>query len=175
MKIQKINVHLKGIKPIIFNEYVSKDDTNIPPMKKIAFEGSKVVIRPDRIMSFLIDNNTALPAGCVKLFVDMKKYKILLPKVKAYVGLPTENIPIANKKDIIIREDKVNGGGVPNMVKRPMINNWEAKFSINLIENPDITFEKLENWINRGGIEVGFGAWRPLFGQFIVEKFEKIE
>jgi len=174
MKIQKILIHLKGIKPIIFNEYVSKDDLNIPPMKKIAIKNEKVVIRPDRVMSFLIDNNTALPAGCIKLFIESKKYKPLIPKVKAYVGMQQEDIPIANKKDIVIREDKVGGGGVPNIVKRPMIKKWEAKFEINLIENPDITFEKLENWFNRGGIEVGFGAWRPLYGQFIVEKFEKI-
>ena len=173
MKNEQIEIKITGIKPIILNGYVSKDDVNIPVEKKLNFDNGNIVITSERIMSFLIDNNPKLPSGCIKLFTEKKKYKDLIPKAKAYVAISPRIIPIAKKGDFVSREDKVGGGGVPNMIKRPMIENWEANFNITLWENPDITFNKLKDWFDRGGIEVGLGAWRPFYGQFIVSKFEK--
>lgn len=182
MKITKYSVVLEGIKPIMFNSYVSKDIENIPPEKKMKYDGNKIVIESDRIMSFLIDNNPKLPSGCIKLFTNMKKYKTLLPKAKAYIGIHPRNIPLTRDgkeltvKDAVMREDKVGGGGVPNLVKRPMIEiPWELKFQIDLVENPEIPVDLLKDWFDRGGIEVALGAWRPIYGQFIVKEFKEIE
>ena len=172
MKSQKINVVLKGIKPIILNQFVSIEEKNIPPSKKIKIIDGKVVIDSDRIMSFLTANNPKTPAGCIKLFTETKKYKMLLPKAEAYIGINPRIIPISKDEKFTIREDKTGGGGVPQMIKRPMVEEWSAEFTITLFDNPDITFDRLKGWFERGGIEVGLGAWRPRYGQFILEKFE---
>lgn len=171
MVITKIEIHIVGIKPIILNQYVSIEEKNIPAEKKLTIADNKIVITSDRMIQFLIGE---MPAGCIKLFTDTKKFKTLIQKAKANIGIFPRLIPIAKADEYIVREDKVVGGTVPKIIKRPMIENWEAKFSINLVENPNIHYETLESWFNRGGIEVGLGAWRPVYGQFIVEKFEKV-
>jgi hypothetical protein len=184
MKIQKINIKLVGIKPIIFNQFVSIKEE--PPVeKKIPLVDGKVAISGDRILAFLIDNKPERPAGCVKAFTNSKQYKAVLPKVKAYIGFqPVISVLCEGKEinfenfdktpQVKVRKDKVCGGPVPMIVERPIIENWSMEFIINLIENPEITFEKLQSWFERGGIEVGLGCSRPVYGQFIVEKFEKV-
>ena len=185
MKIQKINIVLEGIKPIIFNQFVSIKEE--PPVKdKIPLIDGKVAIGGDRILAFLIDNKPERPPGCVKSFTTSKQYKAILPKVKAYVGFPL-NIPIlCEGKEIIfkdfektpevkVKKDKVCGGPVPMIVERPIIENWSMEFTISLFENQEITFDKLKGWFEKGGIEVGFGCSRPVYGQFIVKEFKVIK
>jgi len=176
MNIQKISVKIEGIVPYISNEFVSISEPDIPVEKKIRIEDGKIVIDKNRIMSFLTANNPKTGKdGCIKLFTKSTEYKKLLPRVDAYVGITPEIIPISDNDKYIVREDKVGGGGVPAMVKRPMIEKWGAEFTISLTENPSISFEKLEGWFERGGIEVGLGAWRPRYGRFIVKEFKKIK
>jgi len=175
LKMQQIDVEIEGLKPYISNQFVSIEDKDISASKKIKIQDGKIIIDSDRIMAFLIANNPKTPAGCIKLFTDSKKYKAIIPKAEAYIGIDPRIIPISSNDKYVIREDKVGGGGVPQMVKRPMVEKWGAKFKINLIENPDITFDRLRGWFERGGIEVGLGAWRPRYGQFIVKKFETIK
>ena len=176
MNIQKISVKLEGIVPYISNEFVSIKDTDIPVEKKIRIEDGKVVIDSNRIMSFLTANNPKTGKdGCIKLFTKSTEYKKLLPRVDAYIGITPEIIPITDDDKYEVREDKVGGGGVPAMIKRPMVEKWGAEFQITLTENPSISFEKLKAWFERGGIEVGLGAWRPRYGRFIVREFKKIK
>ena len=68
------------------------------------------------------------------------------------------------------RTDQV-GGGLTQIVERPYVENWSLEFTFNLIENAEISMERLKEWFMRGGIEVGLGASRPVYGQFIVERF----
>ena len=184
MKIQKIDVKLVGIKPWIFNSFVSIEP-GVPTIKKVPVVDGKLAITGDRILAFLISNNPKSPPGCIKLFIDSRKYKSLLPKVMAYVGFqPVIPLLIDGKEiefknfektpEVKVRKDKVTGGTCPMIVERPFIDNVSIEFYINLIENTEITFDRLKDWFERGGIEVGIGASRPVYGQFIVEKFEVV-
>lgn len=172
MNFIKIEVELNGIKPLLFNQYVSKDETNIPVEKKILIRDGKVCITSDRLMAFLLDNNPKTRAGCIKSFLNSKEYKKVLPLVDAYVSIFPFVIPVCDSEKYAVKEDKVCGGGVPNLVQRPMLEKWGCKFNINLVENQVITFEKLKDWFEKGGIEVGLGAFRPRYGQFFVKKFD---
>jgi hypothetical protein len=182
MKIEKISIKLVGIKPLIFNVFNSTEDV-VPAIKKVPLVDGKLAIRGDRILSFLIANNPKHPTGCIKLFTDSKKYKSILPKCKAYVGIQSVIPVLINDKEVQfksfdktpevkVRKDQVCGGTLPMIVERPYVENWSLEFNINLIENAEISAERLNDWFQRGGIEVGLGASRPVYGQFIVDKFE---
>lgn len=172
MRYKTIDVKIVGIKPIIFNQYVSKEDQNIPTEKKILISDGKVSITSDRLMAFLTDNNPKTRAGCIKTFLASKEYKKVLPKVDARVSIHPTIIPISKNAKYDTLEDKVCGGGVPNLVKRPALKDWEAEFQITLYETPEIPEDKLHDWFIGGGIDVGLGAHRPRYGQFRVDKWE---
>lgn len=185
MKIYTIKVELEFIRPIIFNEgFVSiKEET--PTEKKVPLNNGNdlVSISGDRLMAFLIDNKPERPPGCIKSFLKPKEYKSVLPKAKAYIGFQPI-IPILcngkeihfksfdKTKEIKVRKDRVFGGPVPMIVERPVIENASMKFNISLVENQEISLEKLKSWFERGGIEVALGCSRPVYGQFIVKVFE---
>lgn len=185
MKIQKIKVKLEGIKPIIFNCFVSIKD-EVPTIRKVPVIDGKLAISGDRLLAFLIANKPEQPPGCIKLFMKSTEYKKVLPLVKAYVGHQLV-IPVLvdgkevkfsdfeKSEEVKIQKDKVCGGPVPSIVERPIVENWSLEFQINLVENKEISLERLKEWYERGGIEVGLGASRPVYGQFTVSKFEEIK
>lgn len=189
MLIQKIKVKIVGIKPLLFNKFNGIQDEAIPTEKKFDVEDSKVVIKSSRISSFLFDMGDTASGrntiGAIKMFTG-RKHKSLIVQGNAFIGIEPITIPLTrNSKPITFKkfgengiteyEDKT-GKGKPQIVKRPMIDTpWEAEFQINLVDNDFISFDDLKGWFEKGGIMVGLGAWRPRYGQFTVEKFEKMK
>lgn len=180
-----INVSLVGEKPIIFNSTDGNlKDEKIPPQKRLPLVDNKVVITADRLLTFLIDNDPKNPPGVVKL-VAGRQYKALINSAKAYVRFSDNNPLLCNGKEIVFKsmeknpeievDKRVLKVGKPQLVERPMIKNWSVNFKIMLFETPDISFDGLKDWFGIGGIAVGLGASRPIFGQFNVEKFEIVK
>ena len=60
------------------------------------------------------------------------------------------------------------------MVTRPVIDvPWSMAFVLRVVETKDVTVENVMTWLENGGLLVGFGAFRPLFGRFLVECTER--
>lgn len=53
------------------------------------------------------------------------------------------------------------------MVRRPVVSlPWSLNFTMTINETEFVTVNRMKDWFVRGGISVGVGAYRPLFGRF---------
>lgn len=190
MKVKKIKVKIVGLKPLLFNKFCGIKDEETPTVKKFDLdEDNNLVIFSTRLYNFLFDvGDTAgnrNTYGAIKMFTG-RKHKELVIKGNAYIGIGPQMIYITRDdkkikfdefgKNGIIELEEKTGKGKPQNIKRPMIETpWEAEFEIDLIPNDFIGFEDLKGWFEKGGIEVGLGAWRPRYGQFYVKEFKEIK
>jgi hypothetical protein len=184
-----IDVVLEGEKEIIFNKFVGIKDEQAPTEKKFDYdEDGNVFIQDLRIYNYLFDvgdvqghRNTI---GAIKLFTG-RKHKELVVIGNSCIEVEPEIIYITrNGKKIkftkfgengVVEREAKTGKGKPQIVKRPQINlPWEISFKIKLAANDSIQFDDLKGWFEKGGKQVGLGAWRPRHGQFKVKKFEII-
>jgi hypothetical protein len=188
MKTTTYKVKLVGTKDLIFNKFNGIKDEDTPTIKKFDLdEKNGLYITDNRIYTFLFDVGDSVAGrntiGAIKLFTG-RKHKELIVYANAFIGIAPEIIPLTrNGKQIIfskfgkdgIEEFEIKTGkGKPQYIKRPMIKTpWEVEFELTIKENDKIEMEDVKGWFVKGGNAVGLGAWRPRYGQFIVEKFEK--
>jgi hypothetical protein len=52
---------------------------------------------------------------------------------------------------------------------------WELEFAINLFDNKDLTESILKQLFEVGGIAIGLGSFRGVYGKFMVDKWEAIK
>ena len=185
-----IDVTLDGQKELLFNKFIGIKDEEIPTEKKFDYdEEGNVYINDLRIYNFLFDvgdpqghRNTI---GAIKLFTG-RKHKELIVIGNSCIEIKDEIIYLTRNNEKIkytafgengVEELKAKTSkGKPQNVKRPLIKKpWEVSFQIELAGNESITFEDLKGWFEKGGKQVGLGAWRPRHGQFSVKKFEIVK
>ena len=186
-KTYEIEVGTKGITPIMFDRYAGDNKTELQPQDKMYFaqDGKSLVLPAINIMSYLTaENTTSVP----KRFLDTREYKQVCKAMLSYITVSPFLIPFtANGKPIkwtgewndqiwlhktVARLPK----GIPNPKERPVVNlPWELALTLTVIENDDFNMKLLQDLFQRGGIALGFGTWRGLFGKFDVDKWEMKE
>ena len=66
--------------------------------------------------------------------------------------------------------------GIPNPKERPVIElPWEIEFNIIHFENSDVSLITLKQLFDIGGISIGFGTYRGVYGKFIIDKWEIVK
>lgn len=183
MKIEKINIRLDGVAPLMFDRFIDHSKEDRPAEQKFYLIGENdIVIPSENIMSFIVGND---PPGCAKAF-EGKKGKDYIRMAQSHISIDTLNIPItrddkplrfkgfSEKKGITkyMAAGRTKSGtmSIKQEIKpRPLIHcPWEMSFSLNLVENPLIDNTKLFNWFIKGGILMALGTFRPRFGRFEV-------
>ena len=183
-------VCLRGTTPIMFDRYAGDNKTELTVEQKLYFapDGKTLVIPSVNLMSFLCAQNTPSAA---KRFYDSREYKAIAQGVLSYTSIGPPDIPLTrNGKPIQFNgfvgdEDKAAGvyvhrsvarldKGIPNPKVRPVVKlPWELKFEISLFPNADsITEEVIQRLFDRGGIAIGLGTFRGVFGKFVVEAWD---
>ena len=179
MKIYKISVQLEGTTPIMFDRYAGDNTTTLRPEDKMYFakDGKSLVLPALNIMSFLSAQNTM---SAPKRLLDSRKYKIVAAGMLSYVTISPWAIPFTSNGDPVIFKEwndqiSLNSAvarlekGIPNPKERPTLATpWELSFNLTMMENSDVGIKLLEDIFHRGGVAVGFGTWRGLFGKFAV-------
>jgi hypothetical protein len=62
---------------------------------------------------------------------------------------------------------------VPNPKERPLLETpWELRFKITLLETPELNEVLLKKLFERGGIAIGLGTFRGVFGKFKVDSWK---
>ena len=62
---------------------------------------------------------------------------------------------------------------VPNPKERPYIDTpWEITFELSLIETPELNENLLRKLFEKGGIAIGIGTFRGVFGKFEVSDWK---
>ena len=63
--------------------------------------------------------------------------------------------------------------GIPNPKERPVLPApWELEFKLCIFPNKEIKEEEVRNLITEGGIAIGLGTFRGVYGKFSVDSWE---
>jgi len=182
-------VTCRGIADIMFDRYAGDNKTELQPHQKLylAPDGETVVLPAANISSFLSAQNTP---SAPKRFLDSREYKKACQAMLAYTSISPMQIPILrNGKPIkftgfIGDEDEKAGiyihrcvarlaKGIPNPKVRPVIRcPWEVTFELTIYPNDEVDEQLIYNLIEKGGIAIGWGTYRGVFGKFVIEKWE---
>jgi hypothetical protein len=183
MKSVEREVVLSGLTPILFDRYSGNNKEQLSVMDKIYLNEGIMVLPSTNILSFLSAQNTeSAPQRVIG-----RGYKEVCKAAQSFVTIEPLWIPFSrNGKPLKIENAdlkihyavaKIMKGklAVPNPKERPMLNlPWQLKFRITLLETPELNEVLLKKLFEKGGIAIGLGTFRGVFGKFKVESWEKV-
>lgn len=186
--IKEWTVTLKGISPIMFDRYAGDNKTQLPVEAKMYFlPGTQQLCIPSmNLSSFLSAKNST----SVAKLIGGRAYSALANALLGFVMINPTNIPLLrNGKKITFngfvddRDDEAGiyvdrrvarlAKGIPNPKVRPVIEKpWGLEFQIGLIKNDEVDETLLKTAFARGGLAIGLGTYRGVFGKFVIESWE---
>ncbi len=177
-------VRLRGLSPIMFDPYAGDNKTQLQPNQKFYFDsdGKSLVIPAANIHSFLCATNTR---SAVKAFYDMRRYKDVAAALLGFVSISPFMIPLTDGE----RQIEFNGfdgkrfilhnsvarlpKGIPNPKSRPVVSTpWQLEFELSIFKNDVVSEIEVKNLIGKGGIAIGLGTYRGVYGKFAVDMWE---
>lgn len=186
-------VVLQGMTDIIFDRYPGSNDTKLEPWQKLYIhpEDQETICLPFlNIMSFLSAQNTL---SAPKRLLDPRKFKAFCYAALSFVTIQPQFIPFTRNGEPI-KFGKLSNGvdpssgvyihysvarlekGIPNPKERPALPlPWELSFELTLMENSELQEQQLLNIIEKGGLALGLGTFRGIFGKFKVLAWEPIK
>jgi len=186
---------LKGITDAMFDRYPGDNSTKLEWHQKVYLSpGTDVISLPTmNIVSFLSSHNTN---SAPKRLRDKRKYKdianaclsfclVSSPTGGAYIPFLRDGEPIhlgtiksnSDRDELsglylhrsVARLDK----GIPNPKERPTLPlPWSLQFNIDILPNKEIKEQEIRNLIEDGGLAIGIGTFRGVFGKFIIEEWK---
>lgn len=186
-------VRLKGIRNLMFDRYAGDNKTQLNWTQKIyTVPGTTTLALPAiNIVSFLTAHNTN---SAPKRLRDKRVFKDIANACLSFVTIngPENNpeyIPFLRKgKPITIgtfgdsldprsgvflhrsvaRLDK----GIPNPKERAVLPTpWELQFSLSIFPNREIKEQEIKNLFEEGGLAIGLGTFRGVYGKFLVDEW----
>lgn len=194
LEVVKRTVTVKGITPIMFDRYAGDNNTKLEWSQKIyTVPGTSILSLPtSNIVSFLSAHNTN---SAPKRLRDARQFKkicnacLSFTMIEALEG-DTQYIPFLRKGEPIRvgnfgdEKDELSGiyldrrvarldKGIPNPKERPVLPlPWSLSFSLTILPNKEIKEQEIQNLFIEGGIAIGFGTFRGVFGKFEVVGWE---
>lgn len=190
----KRKVRLVGLKEIMFDRFAGDLDTKLDWTQKIyIIPGTQTLCLPViNVVSFLTAHNTN---SAPKRLRDVRKYKSIANAILSFTDIsgPDESpndLPfLKNNKPIQVGDfndavDPLSGlwlhravarldKGIPNPKERPVLPlPWELEFTLLIRPNKEIKEQEIKNLIEEGGVAIGLGTWRGIYGKFFVDKWE---
>jgi hypothetical protein len=182
MKETKISITLSGVTPILFDRYLGNNTEQARPMDKVYVDQDGIIGIPAiNILSFLSAQNTeSAPQR-----VSGRGWKRVAKAAQSYVQIDPLFIPFKRDGKTLTKETadlkihfaiaRVMKGklSIPNPKERPMLETpWEIKFNVCLLETPDLNELLLQKLFEIGGIAIGLGTFRGVFGKFKVAEWK---
>lgn len=176
-------VTITGIRPIMFDRFPGsmKSGEALAPMDKLYIQEGKIVFPAVNILSFLSSQNTeSAPqrvigrgwkavAKAALSFVDIEPLYIPFTRDGEELTIDNAGVTIHNS----VARVKKGALSIPSVKERPIIANpWELKFHITLFKNPDLNEPILRRLFEEGGLSIGFGTFRGVFGKFLVSEWK---
>lgn len=181
----KRKITLTGLTPILFDRYSGNNKEQLAPMDKIYTDENNVLVLPSlNIMSFLSAQNTeSAPQRIIG-----RGYKEVAKAALSFVNINPFYIPFTKNGKLLKKEEanikivqhvaKIMKGklAVPNPKERPMLDlPWELSFDLELTETPELNETLLKKLFEKGGLAIGLGTFRGVFGKFKLTQWDKID
>ena len=181
-------VTLEGIGPMMLDRYAGDNKTTLPVESKMYFlpDGKTLCIPARNLLSFLSAKNSL----SVAKLIGGRGYQSLADALLGYTQIEPVNIPLTRNGEPIVFNGFRDGrdeiahiyvdkavarlkGGIPNPKERPVIElPWEMEFIIRVFKNDVFDETLLKTGIMRGGLQMGMGTYRGLFGKFIIKEWK---
>lgn len=186
-------VRLVGLRPIMFDRYAGDNETKLNWKEKIyLIPGTKKLCLPSiNVVSFLSSHNTN---SAPKRLRDARRFKHIANACLSFVDVQglhdpayvefTRNGKVITVGDFVKDVDKKSGiyldrrvarleKGIPNPKERPVLPlPWELEFYLNIMPNAEIKEAEIKNLFEEGGLCIGLGTYRGVFGKFSVASWE---
>ncbi len=183
-------VKLRGLTEIMFDRYPGDNSTQLDPGQKLYLKpgGSQIIGLPAlNIMSFLSAHNTN---SAPKRLRDKRKYKDIANACASFVSISPSFIPFTRNGEPIVFGgikddlDELSGvhveyhvarldKGIPNPKSRPVLPlPWALEFDLSIFPNKEIKEQEVFNLITDGGIAIGLGTFRGVYGKFAVDAWD---
>ena len=186
-------VTLTGLKDVMFDRYPGENSTKLEPHQKLylaptqAGESPVIGLPAANIMSFLSAHNTN---SAPKRLRDKRKYKDIANAVLSFVDIEETFIPLMRdgepirfgrftddhdelSKAYVHRSVARLDKGIPNPKVRPVIPApWSITFHMRIRPNKEIKEQEVLNLMVDGGLALGLGTFRGVFGKFEVTQWE---
>lgn len=186
-------IRLKGIREIMFDRYAGDNKTKLDWSQRIYLvPGTEILALPAiNIVSFLTAHNTN---SAPKRLRDKRAYKDIANACLSFTTIsgPDDHpgyipflrndgpIKVGKFEDAlepksrlflhrsVARLDK----GIPNPKERPILPlPWALEFTLEILPNREIKEQEIKNLFEEGGLAIGLGTFRGVFGKFIVEEW----
>lgn len=182
-------VSLVGLADLMFDRYAGDNKTELRVEDKMYFaqDGRSLVIPAANISSLLTAQNTP---SAPKRFLDSRKYKQVAQGILSYTVIQPQLIPLTRNGKAIKFDafegdtDKSSGvyihravarldKGIPNPKVRPCLPlPWELNFDLLYYPNDEVQEDMIRNLLIKGGLSIGIGTFRGVFGKFRVAAWE---
>jgi hypothetical protein len=180
----QITIRLSGTRPIMFDRYPGDNSTKLPVEQKLNLDDAGGVVLPAiNLMSMLAAENTK---SAIKMFINPKAAGPIRNAVNSFFNIIEQDIPLmTGDRQITIAEDWGTlitvhrsvarmAKGIPNPKERPMISRpWFIEFEAEFIESAELSLIALRSLFDQSR-RIGLGTFRPIFGQFVVDKFDAV-
>lgn len=190
-KSQTRKVSITGLTPIMFDRYAGDNKTALQPGQRLYLSSedrTTVVIPAMNVMSFFSAVNTQ---SAPKRLRDSRQYTKICNACLSFltvgppeIALHRDGKPIQfggfdesgrdSKSGIYIHYSVARlAKGIPNPKARPTVPlPWEASFELTLFPNEEINETEVQNLLIDGGLAIGLGTFRGVFGKFSVTQWE---
>jgi len=189
-------VRLEGIRDVMFSRYAGDNKTKLEWHQKIYLvPGTNILALPAiNISSFLSAHNTN---SAPKRLRDKRQYKDICNACLSFVSITGPSdcangqyIPfLRDGKRIEVGKfgddaDPVSGiylhravarldKGIPNPQERPVLPGpWSLEFDLTIFPNKEIKEQEIRNLFDEGGLAIGLGTFRGVFGKFVVAEWK---
>lgn len=175
-------ITLTGLTPILFDRYSGNNKETLAVMDKVYVDSANNLVLPSlNIISFLSAQNTeSAPQRIIgRGYKEVAKAALSFVNVKQfYIPFHRDGEPIAkNAQNLKVHYSvaKIMKGklAVPNPKERPMLDlPWAVTFDLELVETPELNENLLRKLFEKGGIAIGLGTFRGVFGKFEVTQWQ---
>lgn len=198
LKTQHYEVVLDGFKDIMFDRYAGDNDTRLTWQEKIYLkpETNILVLPIANVLSFFTATNTQ---SAPKRLRDKRKYKDLCNALQSFLEITGDDGDVdcltfyRDGKPITVGDfdqpdkDTESGlylhravarldKGIPNPKERPTLpKGWQLRFTVTLYQNSAVKISEIKNLLTEGGIAIGFGTYRGVYGKFMVSEFACVD
>lgn len=187
-------VTLTGLTDIMFDRYAGDNKTQLAWHQKIyLIPGTNILCLPGiNIVSFLSAHNTN---SAPKRLRDKRAYKDIANACLSFVQIrgaadsPFDIPFLRNGEPITVGKftesrDPESGlflhrsvarldKGIPNPKERAVLSlPWSLRFTLSILPNQEIKEQEIRNLFTEGGLAIGLGTFRGVYGKFSVTEWE---
>lgn len=174
--MKRINVEITGVAPLLQHRFATEEHgENVSRGKKKVYnpkeEAEKCLYKnPDGMIYQPAEH---IFQSMIRAAVDFKfeKKKSYKDVITSGVLIQPDEVPLIHDGDY---EIDARGAVVQRarIVRwRPRFNKWKLSFTIDILDDDNISIPILKEILERAGSTKGIGDYRPRFGRFMVTQF----